>query len=1008
MQRRARHRYKSVTHRLRRLRLESLEPRHLLASASLVSQAFREDDFSLNGTFTYRLHEPDEFDYIDTIDNGRFSSTSGHVSWTSPTAGTGSFRGQAVGDGRATVVFAGRRGCSEYGIEETGGYDFNLDAALSQFSVRQVRIDTSRYTYYRDLTGGFCPRSDPPWFRFFSGLGRNFTGSFSPSDHAIALRYVDDSQETNMNVPTTQVVWGEAAATAIGLQAETEEGFLEVPVDWAYVFQSTEREDTGSFAVSGGKLLVTATISGKPVTTPTPLQAVANFQVFWASSDDDATGPEIPFTSPSAPGIFWNSRQLIVRFEDFPEPPANMTHLRLAVSGTNPVTQAPITASRFVPIERFAARDSSGPAVDADGELDRFDSLLHPQDRANPLVRVLAYQAITDKDGYVVVDDDEGGYYYTPASSTEFQSLAPGQTATDVIRFLAVYNQSVIGEASHTITVRGVNDLPQPEVDFLATTNYTDLSVASTTLLANDVDVDSGDSLRVTSVDATSSYGATITATLSEDQSEVLSIVYQPATSSTLRSLAAGGQLDDYFIYQVADRFGGVAEGLVQVTVTGEDKALLVRDIPPQAVLGGEVLTVTVVIDDPDGDPSDVQLSAFAYDSSYLASAGFQFSGEGGTRQLVIPTAEGVVGRTWIDLTATDSLGGSANLVFALVLGTANDLDLDGVDDDDEDAGPNGGDSNGDGVPDRMQPHVAMWSPDGIQEFTLVTDDGSVLSEVTRLPMPEAPVITETATLATGMLAFGLELNPARTVANTTLWFGQDATLFSRVYVYDEPEAGGSEWESFMLRDSLGARIFADRIEFAFADGGRGDVDDQFQRILTRIGLATVERPWQNVVREDVNNDGTVSPLDALILINQINARGPRGLGTFPSGTDSIPMFLDPSGSNSLEPQDVLIIINYLNGAANTEGEAAAQRLSFVLFPAQRFAVRGFGEPFSASKSSTNPTPTDSTGHSSRPVVPRVNSRRAETSVQRLRLVDLDVVDRLFTELQDATRIAAL
>ena len=348
MPRRFRSSHRSTARRPRHLRLEALESRHLLASAALVSQTFREDDFSLSGTFTYRVHEPAEYDYIDTIDNGRFSSTSGHVLWTSPTAGSGSFRGQAVGDGRDSVVFGGRRACSEYGIEETGGYDFNLDAGLAQFSVRQVRFDTSRYTYYRDLTGGYCPQPNPPWFRFFSGLGRNFTGSFSPSEHAIALQYADDSPETNVTVPKTPVVWADTAATVIALQAEIEEGFLEVPEGWTYVPQSTAPEDTGAFVVNGGKLLATATVSGQPVTTPTPQQAVANFKAFWASSESDMTGPEIPFTGPAAPGIFWNSQQVVVRWEDFPSPPANMTHLRLATSGANPVSQAPLTASWFV------------------------------------------------------------------------------------------------------------------------------------------------------------------------------------------------------------------------------------------------------------------------------------------------------------------------------------------------------------------------------------------------------------------------------------------------------------------------------------------------------------------------------------------------------------------------------------------------------------------------------------------------------------------------------------
>ncbi len=996
---RSKQRHQSVFPVQRHSRLEALEPRHMLAAVELVSQAFRDDAFSLNGTFTYRVHEPAEYDYIDTIDNGRFSSTSGNVKWTSPTTGSGSFLGQATGDGRDTVVYGGRRGCSEYGIEETGGYDFRVDAALSQFSVRQAIQDTSRYTYYRDLTGGFCPRPDPPWFRFFSGFGQNFTGSFSSSNNTIALQYVDTSPETNVTVPQTSIVWAETAATTIGLQAETEAGFLDLPDGWSYIDQATEREDTGSFAVSGDDLLVTATVAGKLVATPTPQQAVANFKAYWASSDSDTTGSEIAFTPPATPGIFWNSQQVAVRFKDFPVPPTNATHLRLAINGAGPVTQAPLAASLFVPIETFAARDTSGPEVDADGELDQTaGSLLHPQDRANPLVRVLAFQGATDKGAYVSVIDDEGGYVYFPYSSDEFRSLAPGQTATDVIRFLAVYNQSVIDEAARTITVRGVNDVPEPETDLRATTNYNDLAISPTGLLANDVDVDFGDRLRITSVDTISGFGANITATLSQDGNEVVSIVYQPATSSTLRSLAAGETYDDYFLYRVMDRFGGVAEGSVQITVTGEDKTLFVRAIPPQAVVAGESLTITVEVEDPDGDPSDVQLSAVAYDSSYMTGEGIQFSGDGATRQIVIPSAESVMGRTWIELTATDSLGGSANRVFALVVGTANDLDLDGVDDADEDAGPNGGDANGDSIPDRMQPQVATWSPDGATRFTLISDDNAVLSEVKSLPVPAPQAAGEDPTLAPGMLAFGLELNPSYTAAKATLLFAQDATRFNRAYAYSESEEGGSKRETFMLRDSQGATIFADRIEFALADGGRGDVDAQYQRILTRIGLASLEHPWRNELPEDVNNDGFVSPLDALLLINQINALGPRSIGTFPSGTDSIPAFLDPSGSNSLEAQDVLIVINYLNRTSNAEGEADAQRLPSASIPGGSVAGHGFSEVPSTPKRSTNAAPIASTKVVQRPIAVGTHIPRSDAPMQPRCRLDTVAVDQLFTD----------
>jgi hypothetical protein len=297
---------------------------------------------------------------------------------------------------------------------------------------------------------------------------------------------------------------------------------------------------------------------------------------------------------------------------------------------------------------------------------------------------------------------------------------------------------------------------------------------------------------------------------------------------------------------------------------------------------------------------------------------------------------------------------------------------------------------------------VAVWSPDGVQHFTLASEDGAVLSQVKTLAVPTTQAISDIGTLAPGVLSFGLELNPSRTAANATLSFGQDAAKFNRVYLYRESEGGGTAWESLMLRDSLGATIFANRIEFALADEQRGDLDAQPQRILTSVGLASVQRPWQNEVPEDVNNDGSVSPLDALILINQINAIGPRTLGTFPSGTDSIPTFLDPSGSNSIEPQDVLIVINYLNQRTNTEGEAGSQREQFVSLPPQNLNARGLRDQSPTLKRRTFTASIDSTEDFSRQIVPRTKGRSIDTT-QLLRRLNADAVDQLFTELQDAT-----
>src|SRR5690606_36540114 len=68
----------------------------------------------------------------------------------------------------------------------------------------------------------------------------------------------------------------------------------------------------------------------------------------------------------------------------------------------------------------------------------------------------------------------------------------------------------------------------------------------------------------------------------------------------------------------------------------------------------------------------------------------------------------------------------------------------------------------------------------------------------------------------------------------------------------------------------------------------------------------------------DVNADGFISPIDALLIINIINERAVSGSGaTIPtSSLPPPPPYVDTDGNNLITPNDVLQVINYLN--ANT------------------------------------------------------------------------------------------
>jgi hypothetical protein len=94
-------------------------------------------------------------------------------------------------------------------------------------------------------------------------------------------------------------------------------------------------------------------------------------------------------------------------------------------------------------------------------------------------------------------------------------------------------------------------------------------------------------------------------------------------------------------------------------------------------------------------------------------------------------------------------------------------------------------------------------------------------------------------------------------------------------------------------------------------------------------GAGTASSPYRNAANPyDVNHDNRVSPLDALLVINALNASGPRSLTSDPLPvTLQTPAYRDVDGDSFMSPLDALLIITRLNaggaGEATTEEVAA-------------------------------------------------------------------------------------
>jgi len=81
-------------------------------------------------------------------------------------------------------------------------------------------------------------------------------------------------------------------------------------------------------------------------------------------------------------------------------------------------------------------------------------------------------------------------------------------------------------------------------------------------------------------------------------------------------------------------------------------------------------------------------------------------------------------------------------------------------------------------------------------------------------------------------------------------------------------------------------------------------------------------KAWQNVFNTlDVNNDKFVSPIDVLIVINELNRRSGVGDGRLPPTNSNVGSFYDVDGDEFVTPLDALNIINELNRRSGSGGE---------------------------------------------------------------------------------------
>ncbi len=350
------------------------------------------------------------------------------------------------------------------------------------------------------------------------------------------------------------------------------------------------------------------------------------------------------------------------------------------------------------------AGNDLGSAVEDGGAVTLAAATLLANDKDADLGDTKVIQSVTSSAaGANVTLNASGDLVYDPESL--FQSLRHGVTTTDSFTYTMVDGSGATSTATVVMTITGVNDAPVAGDDAaVAVEDGGPVTILAADVLANDTDVDAGDSKSILDISASVS-GASVTIDGAGN------FVYNPG--ALFQSLGSGATFVDSFTYRVMDSAGAVDTATVFVTVTG------VNDVPVAVAdtvqLGEDAaaadLTALLLANDTDVDAGDVRTivgvdgsganGTLIYDAatgsvSYAPSAASQALGAGQTATdsftYTVADASGatstatvsvtIVGANDVPVAVADTvqLGEDAAAADLTALLLANDTDVDAGD----------------------------------------------------------------------------------------------------------------------------------------------------------------------------------------------------------------------------------------------------------------------------------------------------------------------------------------
>ncbi|WP_280155226.1 VCBS domain-containing protein [Piscinibacter sp. XHJ-5] len=232
---------------------------------------------------------------------------------------------------------------------------------------------------------------------------------------------------------------------------------------------------------------------------------------------------------------------------------------------------------------------------------------------------------ISGSNGTIQIEAD-GSYVYTPNAAT--QTLRVGQTLTDTFTYTMKDSGGLVSTATLTITIQGANDAPVGVADSGSLAeNATLTTTAAAGVLANDTDIDSGDTRTVSAVSfgaTTGSVGSAIVGTYGTLTLFADGHYSYAANRPAADALATGQTATEAFAYTVRDAAGATSTATVTFTITGTNDAPVGVADSYTVVEGSTSTQATVLANDTDADSASLSVSLFAASS---AAAGVAANG---------------------------------------------------------------------------------------------------------------------------------------------------------------------------------------------------------------------------------------------------------------------------------------------------------------------------------------------------------------------------------------------